>query len=330
MKVNFNHLRASSWAHCQQILAGIQKLQELYGNQTSVECGLMGNEYPACVLVEYHGKKIVFDVDDGYFRIDGIRKLLEDCDFYFKRSYNAAKNKELFPLDCTRMYPLGFNYHVYAGKKASWLREVIQSCIGRPSKSYYTADKFESVPEYVVENPKILFLTRLWSHGETEDQECEYINTTRINIIRALRNIYGDCFIGGLSNTKLSMQLAPDLIAPKSMTRRYRYLKIMHASDICVASMGLHGSTGWKMGEYIAAAKAVVSEKLLYDVPGNFREGTHYLSYDNVEECLNAVAQLYHNPEKLYNMKLANMMYYHGWLKPEMLVVNALLIVDAQ
>lgn len=38
-------------------------------------------------------------------------------------------------------------------------------------------------------------------------------------------------------------------------------------SDICITTTGLHRSIGWKFAEYIAASKAIVTEKLNYS-PG--------------------------------------------------------------
>lgn len=35
----------------------------------------------------------------------------------------------------------------------------------------------------------------------------------------------------------------------------------MHDTDICIGSMGLHKSIGWKTGEHIAASKAIINEK---------------------------------------------------------------------
>ena len=88
--------------------------------------------------------------------------------------------------------------------------------------------------------------------------------------------------------------------------------------------MGLHGSIGWKIGEYVAAAKAIVSEKFAYSLPGDFSAGRNYLPYDSVEGCIEAVRFLCANKKRLYAMQLSNMIYYHSYLKPEMLVLNAL------
>jgi hypothetical protein len=54
---------------------------------------------------------------------------------------------------------------------------------------------------------------------------------------------------------------------------------------ICVATTGLHGSIEWKMAEYIAVSKAIVSEELNYSVSADFARGKNCLDFTTPEEC---------------------------------------------
>lgn len=98
----------------------------------------------------------------------------------------------------------------------------------------------------------------------------------------------------------------------------------MKKSDICIGSTGLHKSIGWKTGEYVAAARAIVAERFQYQVTGNFEENINYIPFDSVDECLSAVEKLYHDPEAVYQMKLSNEAYYAKYLRPEKQIFNAL------
>ena len=120
-----------------------------------------------------------------------------------------------------------------------------------------------------------------------------------------------------------SEKVCPDLILSKPMVRKKAYIDRMKKTDICIGSMGLHRSIGWKTGEYVAAARAIVSERLEYVVPGNFNDGHHYIPYDTSDECLEAVASLYTNPSMLYEMKKANEEYYSQFLIIEQQILNA-------
>lgn len=105
-------------------------------------------------------------------------------------------------------------------------------------------------------------------------------------------------------------------------------MKLFHESDLCIGSMGLFESIGWKTAEYVAAAKGIVNERLHYGVPGDFAEGKNYLAFENAQQCLDAVEELVKNPEKLYAMKQANQEYYQNYMKPDVLVANSLRRAD--
>lgn len=322
-------------SHNAQIAAGFRMLRKQSWNIKICT----GSDYPsgntALVRVTYLGKTIFYDLWDGYHVPDEMRWALAQADFYFKRSFSPEKNQELFPEYCQKIYPLGFNYHVTCPgtpfAEPMW-KAAAKQLLGRVPDRYYTSDKFEGTAVSPTGMPKILFLTRLWDDREPGlpepvRQERIRLNRTRIDIIRALKQRFGDQFTGGLNDTPLSRKLAPDLIVSPALTERKRYLRTLHAHDICIASTGLHESIGWKTGEYVAAAKAIVSEPLCYQVPGEFREGIHYLPFTTTEECLAAVQTLLAEPYKLFAMKKANEIYYSRYLRPDVLVKNTLEIV---
>lgn len=289
------------------------------------------------IRAEYRGRKLIYDVGDGYNVPESIVAGAETSDFYFKRSFSEKRNREIVPQYLDKMYPLGFNYHVTC--KGNPVGEPVWKTLakpffGRTPDCWFTPRVFEGKAEKKNGGPvKILFLTRLWDDHEPgfsdeENAERTYINTMRIEIIRALRETYGDAFVGGLNDNELSRAWAPDLIMPAKYTERRKYLKLLHSSDICIGSMGLFESIGWKTGEYVAAAKAIVNEELHFSVTGDFTEGKHYLSFRTTEECLKAVRSLAEDPQRLYDMKLANERYYREYLRPDVLVKRTLDIVD--
>ncbi len=322
-------------AHVSQIATGYCMLARKnpdWAVDTSVKNGLEG----AFVRVHYDGKIIIYDMLDGYQLPEQMQKHLENCDFYFKRSFSPEKNQVLFPADLrARMYPLGFNYHVscpgHPLDKPNW-KENIKKILGiennQWSSTYFTADKFETSPAKK-EIPTVLFMTRLWD-GAGDSEECNYINNMRIDIIRSLKEMSGIRFIGGLTDTGPARKLASELLLPHELTARKKYLKTLRACDICIGSMGLHESIGWKTGEYVAAEKAIVNERFHYQVPGDFAVGKNYLEFDSAEKCIAAVRELVESPEKCYEMKLANQAYYQRYLRPDALIQNTLDIVNGK
>lgn len=286
---------------------------------------------------EYRGKKIVYDLWDGYQNPVDMEKCLKWADVYFKRSFSREKNAELFPAYQDKMFPLGFNYHVtYPTSPVNepLLKSLLKPLLGKAPEPYFVPKVFEGQPrKTALENVKILFQAQLWDHRDPDlspemAEECAYINNTRIAIVRALKESYGDQFFGGLRDSALAREMAPELIQPEKYTERRKYLKLVHSCDICIGSMGLHESIGWKTAEYIAAAKAIVNETFHYCVTGDFEEGKNYLEFSTAEQCIEAVRTLVEDPEKRYAMEAANAEYYRNYLKPEELVKRTLELVE--
>jgi len=323
--------------HACQIITGLLRMKEQgwpvelidQRNSGSVYCGM------PLMRAEYRGQKLIYDVGDGYNVPEDMEIGLKDCDFYFKRSFSAEKNRMLLPDYAHKMYPLGFNYHVTHKKnpinEPLW-KHFLKPFLGRAPDRYFVPEVFEGKARRSERQPKILFLTRLWEQEEglppEVNEERVLINEMRIQIIKALRERYGDAFVGGVNDTPLSREIAADLIMPAEYTERKNYLKLLHSCDICIGSMGLFESIGWKTGEYVAAAKAIVNERFHYTVTGDYAEGKHYLAFETAEECIAAVEKLAADTDRLYAMQQANEVYYREYLRPEVLVTNSLRLVD--
>ena len=326
----------SSSYHIGQITTGVLMLRE-QGCPVEIvdQSRNPGNPFYALPLavIDYQGKKLVYDLWDGYQNPDGMQLALQDCDFYFKRSFDPERNARLFPQYAEKMHPLGLYYRVtHPGNPTN---EPLWKCaarlvLGKTPDRYFTPAVFEgNAEDRGGAAPRILFLTQLWDDPDPaisrEDQlERSFINQMRIEVIQTLRDKFGSQFVGGLSDTALSRALAPELIMDKAYTERRRYIALVHESDICIGSMGLYESIGGKTGEYVAAAKAIVNERLHYVPTGDFAAGRNYLPFENARECVAAVEQLAGDPEARLQMQQANRDYYLQYLRPDMLVKNTL------
>ena len=286
----------------------------------------------AIVIASYRDVVIAYDLMDGYQDVEGMKYWIEHCDVYFKRSFSNKLNKQYFESrQISKMHKLGMNYLVTYNNNPYnnvTFNTFLKALLGKKMNSYFTPDVFECTPMYKIRGFKILFMTRLWETpaGENVDNQGKYqsINNMRIAILREMRKEFGDAFYGGLHDSKLARKLAPDLVISKYKTERKRYIDLLKSTDICIGTTGLHGSIGWKTAEYTAAGKAIICEPLQYDLPGDYLEGKNYLTFTTVEECVNNVRVLIENPEKLYDMKICNLMYYYQWLRPDRLVKNTL------
>jgi hypothetical protein len=126
-----------------------------------------------------------------------------------------------------------------------------------------------------------------------------------------LRRTFGDRFLGGFSHTDYAVRnYNALLLVNKSDSSQVNYLRLMNRHAVCVATTGLHGSIGWKMGEYVPFSNAIVSERLNSEVPGDFKPGTNFLEFTNPEECVDAVDTLRSNADLRLAMMKPNSLYY--------------------
>lgn len=292
--------------------------------------------------------KIVYDMCDGYnFNKELVDEYLNGIDFYFKRSFDKEENKGFKNSSC--IYPYGFNYHVTVENNIIdnvslkeflinpnfAIKKIAKKIMG--FNSDFNVEKFEDKPK--IPNEKtVLFLTRAWSpFGEKNEfkskvpqslsEEREYLNNFRAESIRQLKRELGEQFLGGFAPSEYAYKNYSDCIVKEDITKRSFFMDRVKNSSVCIASMGLHKSNGWKLGEYIAASKGIVSEQLYYSVPGRFEKEKNYLEFNNELECVEQTLKLVTNDQLLYDMQVQNYTYYHNFLRPNRLILNSLYTV---
>ncbi len=350
--INCQLFCTSSAEHLSQIYTGFGLLaqQGVIKVQLSrlpgYEVGVLAR--PKLRIVLNNRIKIVYDTYDGQTIYDDE---LEWCDFYFKRSFNADAISEIEGKE--KIFPLGFNYPVYGIKDYSFsriiwggmssksipdLRKTLISVIRLSLLSYFLKTGsgkrnalysfFEDLPRF--DKPKlVIFFARLWDPGRSQEiqfrDERERMNQMRVEIIRKMTKNLGEFFVGGLEPTEFSLKYYKDcVVQDPHIVYKKNYLNLLKHSSIGIATQGLLKSNGWKIGEYIAGAKAVVSESLFSQVPGNFLPSRNYLLFSSSDEAIEQVIKLLENPQLRYEMMVENYAYYHLFLRPNMLIWNTL------
>lgn len=329
----------SQIAHTSQIFTGLAMLRKAGKISLSFSKDPLLNKSAAIQRLEVNGRLLVFDLADG-FAVDLTH--YASCDRYFKRMIASDMPNSLYKLS-----PYGLNYPVYIAGDASILRAWISGdkrnllhCVLRRSialsklinlnLAYSTSQvrHFEGRPA-VNARPRVIYFTRLWDPSKVKDEtlkaQRENMNDMRRSLVRALRDELKDQFIGGIYRTEFSAAFAPEeTVADNKALHKAAYLKALRASDIGIADYGLEMSVGFKMAEYVAMSRAIVSTPVNTLLPGFFESGKNYLSYTTVDECLNHCIGLIRRPELILEMQRHNADYYQRYLKPDQLVWNCL------
>ena len=288
---------------------------------------------------------------DGHDSFEINEKNLEQCDFYFKRSFSRT-HVDGFKRHAGKIFPLGLQYSVlpdspdrHAVRRAfalakglnAKLLSLIDAVDGANLLKYAARVRdLESLPNYDLP-ARVLFLVTAYDPYDHPDRSKakieEYIclNETRARCIQVLRKELGPNFLGGFThNAYTTRKYREFLVAEPRVTGKKRYLETLKSYPICIATTGLHGSIGWKFAEYIALSKAIVSEKLNYEVTGDLREGRNYLEFSTPEQCAERCTRLIEHRATRNALMLNNALYYQSHLRPDALVLNSLLKVLAE
>lgn len=300
-------------------------------------------------VVTDDGLRFIYDMNDGYENLlpDArempafYNRLLNRCNLLFKRSFDPKKNAML----CTpqKVQPTPPNFLVTLPGNPAHIpvpcdprREKLKKLVRvLPNTAYANRHVLEEnlfAPPVCSDTPKILFMARLWDPaGEFPGQltpamaeERRRINESRASCIRLLRREFGDRFYGGVASSAFTVREYADVVLDEpSLARKDRYLAFMKSFDIHVSTMGLHGSTGWKFAEYIAASKAIVCEPLRYESAGGLADGTHYLPFTDADSCVSRVQSLLDDALRMRMME-SNHAYAERFLRCKAFVKTTL------
>ena len=119
------------------------------------------------------------------------------------------------------------------------------------------------------------------------------------------------------------LKLYGDMIVYKRISMK-EYLDKTKKSLFVFNTPSVVGCHGWKMAEYLAMGKAIISTPILNAMPGEFTKDVHYLEASTPEEIKEAVLLLKNNPDKVKSLKENAKLYFEQYLSPEAVVTRIL------
>lgn len=271
--------------------------------------------------------KLYYDCHDSH-EID--ESAVNEVDCYFKRSYAQST---IEPSLKEKVHPLGLNYPVFPAECDNFERERLSTFATQSSPQPVfrpTVKNMQAVPNNVRQS-RALFITRAWDPADNADRSSEkmmervQLNETRARCIELLRQQFGDRFLGGFIHTDYAQKnYQSALLLDERLAAKENYVKLLSRYPVCIATTGLHGSTGWKMGEYVAFSRAIVSEKLNYQVPGDFLPSENYLEFDDPKRCADEVHRLLSDAALRQRLMKTNHQYYLSYLRPDSMIRRTL------
>lgn len=270
-------------------------------------------DHPLCAAIEVDGMKLALEVSDrsDFWHFN----LLRWCDVYAKRDLNP-----LLTDNQHKIIPFGLNWACHSRRSVVPILAAIATTLPRASRARlmevyrYLATPhwraFEHSPEQPVDQT-ILFQTRVWEPSEAPGDEI--VNDHRVGLLRALKREFGDRVVGGVVPTPFALKHYSDLITDQPC-RQPQYVRWAKKPLIGIYFRGLFGSIAFKMAEFFAASKCIVSEPIHNVLTAPL---DHIAIYKSNTECLDACERLLSDRSLASTHRRQSWKYYERNVRPE-------------
>jgi hypothetical protein len=197
------------------------------------------------------------------------------------------------------------------------LPKAIREGLPRHRYRYYVADRRGQalrppLSDYAparAESDYVFFASRWWPEREKE------LNRLRCEFVQTCLDHPDIRFEGGFPDTRDSERPPAQMVLP----RRYpasEYLDRVSRSAVVFNTPAVHGCHGWKLGEYLALGKAMISLPLTREMPAPLVHGEHIHHVTSASSIPDAVAYLMDNKSYRDNLGLNARRYWEEHLTP--------------
>lgn len=203
----------------------------------------------------------------------------------------------------------------------TYIKDYIYTFVRRSNFKEYTAER--------IENPNYVFaMNTLWY----DNVSMQTTNKYRGEFINICKNVFekydvGLFYIPGAENEFPPYQQYKkefkDILIDKRIGMK-DYLKGTRLSSIVFNTPSVCQCHGWKLAEYLAMGKAIISTPLSNVMPGDFKNGEHYICCNDVDSMEQMIRAL-HDDETMRNeLKCNAKKYFEEYLSPHA-VINRIL-----
>jgi hypothetical protein len=156
------------------------------------------------------------------------------------------------------------------------------------------------------------------------------VNPPRARFIEVCRSMSDLVFEGGFAPRRRS---DVEEVLPLSAPRRYslaEYLSKTRRSLAVFNAPAVHDCHGWKLGEFLALGKAIISMPLTRALPATLQHGVHIHYVDGSEESIvEALEMIRRQPAYRRKLEVNSRRWYLEYLQPAALVRRLLAAAEA-
>lgn len=264
-------------------------------------------------------RRFMISCNDSY---QIIPELYEWCDVYGSVNANFSKTPPEYHKKLVSLCP-SFAIKCWSGELAMLhaVKDIFtkQCSLKKHFGKYKRLLQRSELENYQAATPNqdYLFLcSTLWTNDEWNKND-ETVNLARARFIRAARSIGGGQFEGGfVPSDSSSNELFRDCLCQRYGTREW----IQNTQkSLCVFNTPAYWQChGWKLGEYMALGKAIITTPLSNDLPYPLVHGKQIHIVENDQEAMrNAIVYIRTHTDYRQKLEKNVATYWHQYGAPQ-------------
>lgn len=172
---------------------------------------------------------------------------------------------------------------------------------------------------------QLFYAAKLWSHASTTSET----DPERAAFMRAAKVIYGNGFSGGfVGGSAADRARYADLLLNRPV-RRHAWIERTIASTVAFNNAAVWGCLGWKLGQYLALGKAIISTPLHNVLPEPLIHGRHLHVVGDPDEFPAAIEHLRTDGNYRRELERGALSYWHRWLAPKVVAARILTAAES-
>lgn len=272
-------------------------------------------------------KKIAIDFRD---KISINEPALLWCDVYGKVNYNRAgfNNTKISETAICKIIAIGPNFGVKIWNNAEsfyyFLSNYFRSRTSLPVGlirfffSYFLEMRRARIKDYLPSSTNkeyVFFISSL----RINDRNNGETSRLRSLFIKNCKKITSK-FEGGLYSKKFnSIDTDHDIMTAKSVSH-VNFIKKTRLSNVVFNTPAVWSCHGWKLGEYLAMGKAIISTPLSNEMPKPLLHGIHVHFVSNDEELTAAIRKIIKDENYRKTLEKGASLYYKNYIEPQIVL----------
>ncbi|MBB4803634.1 glycosyltransferase involved in cell wall biosynthesis [Flavobacterium nitrogenifigens] len=300
----------------------IEGIKKVYGNyrfNTSKFPELRQGAFAFIIENDQYSKKIIIDSTD---KPDIELELLEWCDIYGKINYNqnyipSGSPEKIIPIGPSfgikiwslfvTFYYMLFNFIKFR-KAISNKREFLAN--------YWRQYKRFPLKDYKPlksSNNQVFFMNSIW-------KEEKNTNNYRALFIKTCKKFKEINFEGGFAARANGDNLGYDSLVYSQIIPLKIYLKKIKNSMVVFNTPAVLSCHGWKLGEFLALGKAIISTDHYNMMPEPLNNNEHLIYANNAEAIREAIQKVMSNVQFKNKLELQARAYFDEYLAPHSVI----------